>query len=891
MKTIFQVTPALENALLEYKTSGPDHAALDPKFVTNEPDREADEHLFTHVAFCGDNSPIKLLVTDQDKFYASLNDNLWKYNIHENLDDENTLMKLCISAIFTSSEYDDETSRLYDESLPLKIINKCNSIINELYEENELNTVCFLFERKSAIITKNGEKYDEFSIIYQYLYVNNSMSFKILTRLQKRFTCIDIPITWPLYGSVHIMDEIDQSQTIKIYENGKIGHKREYFNRYTNLVQFFSVLGDYETPYKGYEKKIPIGKPNSIIKKVWPCVRELMDNYLDLTGTHNPESYDSWSKMIWKIASFVKNTVYEDEGIEYLINFSRKSTVDNHQSLSDSELESQIRDLFENYDENFVYTLEQFESECGIKSMSKKSEEYVKKFPWRTIVIEPPMKYKKLVTTPSTLIDNQPVKVIPSTQINMKDAKYDTWSSRTLQDLCIFCSENNIPYTYVIDYMKRHVSLINGGQVYVCETMMKYEDKNLKNELSCGPALEYKEGENTIKIPNMFNIFKTRILPVLRRYDQIVFNPDIENCPQTHYNLYKGNPNAKISLIAYDKQVEIDYINFITRICNGDNNVVQYILKSMAHKVQRPWEKTGKAFLFYSETEGIGKNLMVNIFAKVLGEEYCTLDIGDLDKLDAKFNSHMATKLLISCNEIKASRKVDADVLKNLITADKIIMEKKYQDGIQINDYRMYIFTTNNYHSLTVGKTCRRMVMIMCTNDVLPQNLIDKYVKILKSEQAIRTLYEYFSKMDISDFRPNDIPKTKYKDDQKMMMLPWYIKFILDPHTDVYYDENDKTNSSIPDDYYFTSKQLYQKALWWLSNNKLNNIPTSDSQFEREFRTVFFNFYVRSETKRGYIFSLSKINEYSHLWINDECPDELTPHNKMRYIVQHHYCT
>ncbi|SKD10078.1 hypothetical protein SAMN05660461_5978 [Chitinophaga ginsengisegetis] len=69
--------------------------------------------------------------------------------------------------------------------------------------------------------------------------------------------------------------------------------------------------------------------------------------------------------------------------------------------------------------------------------------------------------------------------------------------------------------------------------------------------------------------------------------------------------------------------------------------------------------------------------------------------VGNQD-LAADFNSHWASKLLVICDETKIDKQSVVEKVKSLSTADKIMMNAKGRDQVEMDCFLKFIFITNN---------------------------------------------------------------------------------------------------------------------------------------------------------------------------------------------------
>lgn len=69
--------------------------------------------------------------------------------------------------------------------------------------------------------------------------------------------------------------------------------------------------------------------------------------------------------------------------------------------------------------------------------------------------------------------------------------------------------------------------------------------------------------------------------------------------------------------------------------------------------------------------------------------------VGNADLAD-NFNAHWATRLLVICDETKIDKQSVVEKVKSLSTADKIMMNAKGRDHVEIDCFLKFIFITNN---------------------------------------------------------------------------------------------------------------------------------------------------------------------------------------------------
>ena len=145
-----------------------------------------------------------------------------------------------------------------------------------------------------------------------------------------------------------------------------------------------------------------------------------------------------------------------------------------------------------------------------------------------------------------------------------------------------------------------------------------------------------------------------------REYERMDFIPNIADCPETVFNLFKG---FKAEKYVPSKEAMTDdeirkaiepIIYHFDLLTSGNAN---YILKWLANIIQTPHIKSEVAPLIrvegglLIEGGGTGKNLIFEWFGnEILGEDYLHV-VGDNKELYTPFNSLFEGKLLVFVEE------------------------------------------------------------------------------------------------------------------------------------------------------------------------------------------------------------------------------------------------
>jgi hypothetical protein len=196
--------------------------------------------------------------------------------------------------------------------------------------------------------------------------------------------------------------------------------------------------------------------------------------------------------------------------------------------------------------------------------------------------------------------------------------------------------------------------------------------------------------------------------PRRRTYAGVEFfpNPDGAKGAPGYLNLYRGfefepSPEGKYDIFN-------DHLR--TNVCNGDPELYQYVFGWFAHIVQRPRERIGTALVLRGP-RGSGKTKVGEVFGSLFLAHYCLVD--DPQRITGRFNSHMASCLLLQADEaVWAGDKTAEGRLKGLVTSEYQLIEVKGVDQVLSPNYVRLMMTSNEDWVVPAGKDERRFVVL-----------------------------------------------------------------------------------------------------------------------------------------------------------------------------------
>ena len=262
-----------------------------------------------------------------------------------------------------------------------------------------------------------------------------------------------------------------------------------------------------------------------------------------------------------------------------------------------------------------------------------------------------------------------------------------------------------------------------------------------------------------------------------RTYERMECLPPPRVAPDYIYNLWKG---YEIEEERYDPNADYScLLEHFKNIAGNEDVVYEYLLNWFAWKVQKPGIKTEVALILYSQKEGTGKGFFAEEIIKAFLGKYKTeyfADMKSVKAITARFNT-IPENIIGVVNEAKGSDSFGIiDEIKDFITCKTFNKELKgCTMERNLNALCDIILTTNNDNSMKISDSDRRFCIMECNEDVIGDvAYFKKLWKIIDNKPAMRGLFEFLKKRDITNFAPQlDKPKTKiYKEFAKSSMSP-----------------------------------------------------------------------------------------------------------------------
>jgi hypothetical protein len=306
-------------------------------------------------------------------------------------------------------------------------------------------------------------------------------------------------------------------------------------------------------------------------------------------------------------------------------------------------------------------------------------------------------------------------------------------------------------------------------------------------------------------------------------YKGVVFLPMKEG--KGYLNLFQG--------FKYKTRKTIDTDFFWTHLfeilCSGDNESYIYVKKWLSHIFQKPYELSRTAIVIPNSGQGTGKGFFLSQIGKLLGNYYTELT--DIERLGARFNSHIAGKLFINANEATwGGNKSKEGALKALITDPTHLMELKHKEAVLINNYARLFVTSNEDWAVPVGMDDRRFIFIEASDRMKDNtSYFDPMIEKVNKEGFSESLMFDLVNEDIEGWNPRNRPKKSFElaKGHKLSSMPLVLSWW-----------NDYVNGCEDWKETITREELRLDFENWCTRNKRNHIPPSE-KFWPELKEYF----------------------------------------------------
>ena len=243
--------------------------------------------------------------------------------------------------------------------------------------------------------------------------------------------------------------------------------------------------------------------------------------------------------------------------------------------------------------------------------------------------------------------------------------------------------------------------------------------------------------------------------PKRRQQEQVTFAPgrDVPNA----YNLWPGF-SVEPDHTDNERKCALYLGHVRDNICQGDNELYQYVIQWMANAVQHPGRPGGVALVLRGKM-GIGKGEFVRHFGGLFGR--CFIPVTKAEHFTGRFNGHMGECVLLYADEcFFAGDPRHEQILKVLVTERRWLIERKGIDAIISDSCLHIILACNNDWSVPVDQDDR----CFCCIEAGAARMRDReYFQAIDAQMncgGLEALLGFLLDVDLQNFNPESFPRT-----------------------------------------------------------------------------------------------------------------------------------
>jgi hypothetical protein len=195
------------------------------------------------------------------------------------------------------------------------------------------------------------------------------------------------------------------------------------------------------------------------------------------------------------------------------------------------------------------------------------------------------------------------------------------------------------------------------------------------------------------------------------------------------------------------------FLDLVKFLFKDEPDLLPHFLQWLAYPLQNPGAKNNTAYLFHSLNQGVGKSFVGYIMKDIYGDNFVAVDN---EVMKGLFNGWVVNKQFILGEEITGSRaRGAADRLKNMITREKLHVNKKYEPEYDIDDRGNYLLTSNHVDALHLEGSDRRLNIVETKGPPMLQVHYDRVGDWRKNGGASSLFHYLLSDVDLCDYNPN----------------------------------------------------------------------------------------------------------------------------------------
>ncbi|KMS55500.1 hypothetical protein V474_19415 [Novosphingobium barchaimii LL02] len=254
-----------------------------------------------------------------------------------------------------------------------------------------------------------------------------------------------------------------------------------------------------------------------------------------------------------------------------------------------------------------------------------------------------------------------------------------------------------------------------------------------------GRVHESREGFSTFL---MNGGFVTKVSDIT--YDPMAPTGVILGDGHSYYNIYRP---SGVMPTQGEAQPFVDFLEFLV----PEAAERSHLLKVMAHTVREPGERIRHATILRTRNQGVGKSMLIDIWRQLVGGH--NFRETSSREMQGNFEGWLKENTLLYCPELNIGHGLSTyNDLKELITADSLMINEKHLKPRRWQIYSTMVFTTNLAVPLLIEADDRRIFFIDSPAVARAPSYYAGLANWFKAN--IGTVRAYLDTVDLADFNP-----------------------------------------------------------------------------------------------------------------------------------------
>lgn len=211
-------------------------------------------------------------------------------------------------------------------------------------------------------------------------------------------------------------------------------------------------------------------------------------------------------------------------------------------------------------------------------------------------------------------------------------------------------------------------------------------------------------------------------------------------------------------------------------ICDRNRRHFSYLLRFMAHMLQRPEEKPG-VMLVLLGAQGTGKGAFFQLLERIWSRSVYRVD--DVDRGLGKFNAGLGQAYVVILDEaLFVGDRRSQDRMKSLITEPYISIEEKHQPIRVIRSFHRFVAASNHEHFAQVDDDDRRNFILRVSSRYKQnEGYFARLFNQIHSDDAVAAFMYALLNVDLNGFNARQAPKTAEHAEQRMLSLARFERY------------------------------------------------------------------------------------------------------------------